>query len=284
MRVAVLGIGAMGSRIAASLLTAGHAISIWNRTADRAAPLAAQGARLAGTPAEAAQDAEVVLAMVRDDMASRRVWLAPDDGVLASADPQALAIDCSTLSVGWARELSAACAARGMGFLDAPVVGSRAQAEARTLIHLVGGEVGSFARAAPIFNATGRAAHHVGPAGAGAALKLLVNAALGTQVALMAELLAAAERFGLDPARAMEVAAETPAFSPTAVAAARAMLARSFEPAFPVDLIRKDLDYLLCAAVEDRAPVATATRDVFARAASAGLGALNMTAVAKLYA
>ncbi|HEX4310055.1 MAG TPA: NAD(P)-dependent oxidoreductase, partial [Acidobacteriaceae bacterium] len=207
MRVAVLGMGAMGSRMAISLLRAGHSVVVWNRTPDRTKPLIEQGATAATSPFEAAKHADLVLSVVRDNEASRRVWLSPDDGALKSMSDKAIGVESSTLTPNWTRELASAFAARGVPFLDAPVVGTRAQADTVTLIHLVGGDASTLARAQPVLSAIGNVAHHVGAAGSGAALKLLVNALLAIQVATIGELLGAAERLGLDRRRAGEVIA-----------------------------------------------------------------------------
>ena len=283
MRVAVLGIGAMGSRMAVALLRAGHSVTVWNRTPGRAQPLVEQGARLANSPSAAASDAEIVLAMVRDDEASRQVWLSPGDGALVAMPKGSIGVESSTLGVSWVRELAVAFAARGVHFLDAPVVGTRAQADTATLIHLVGGGTETMARAKPVLSAIGSAAHHAGPAGSGAALKLVVNALLGIQVAAIGELLGAAEQMGLDRRRAGEVLIQMPSCSASAKGVTLAMLARNFAPAFPVELVEKDLGYLAKEALPDAAPVSAAARAVFARAMAAGLSAENMTAVAKLY-
>ena len=283
MRVAVLGMGAMGSRMAVALLRAGHSVAVWNRTPGRAQPLVEQGARLANSPSAAASDVEIVLAMVRDDEASRQVWLSPGDGALVAMPKGSIGVESSTLSVSWVRELAVAFAARGVPFLDAPVVGTRAQADTATLIHLVGGGTETMARAKPVLSAIGSAAHHAGPAGSGAALKLVVNALLGIQVAAIGELLGAAEQMGLDRRRAGEVLIQMPSCSASAKGVTLAMLARNFAPAFPVELVEKDLGYLAKEALPDAAPVSAAARAVFARAMAAGLSAENMTAVAKLY-
>ena len=283
MRVAVLGMGAMGSRMGFSLLKAGHSVTVWNRTPEGTKPLIEQGASMAASPKEAAEDADVVLSMVRDDEASRRVWLAPDDGAFGGMSTAAIGIESSTLSPNWVRELASAFAARGIPFLDAPVVGTRAQADSVTLIHLVGGEDATMARAPPVLSAIGNVAHHVGPIGSGAALKLLVNAHLTIQVAAIAELLGAAERLGLDRRRAVEVIMQMPSCSASAKAATMAMLAQNFAPAFPVELVEKDLGYLASAIPPGNVPMTSAARRVFERALNAGLGSQNMTAVAKLF-
>lgn len=283
MRVAVLGMGAMGSRMAISLLRAGHSVTVWNRTAARARPLVEQGATAAGSPYEAAKGAEIVLAAVRDNEASRRVWLSPDDGALMAMSAEAIGLESSTLTPTWVRELASVFAAGGVPFLDAPVVGTRAQADTVSLIHLVGGDATTLARAQPVLTAIGNVAHHVGGVGSGAAMKLLVNALLTIQVATMGELLGAAERLGLDRRRASDIIVEMPSCSVSAKGAAMAMLARNFAPAFPIELVEKDLGYLALEAGAEALPVSAAALGVFERALSAGLASENMTAVAKLY-
>jgi len=285
-KVAFLGLGAMGSRMAARLIGAGHALTVWNRTAERADALAALGAAVAATPRDAAAGCDAAIAMVRDDAASRAVWLDPETGALASLPAGALAVECSTLTPGWVRTLAAEAAARGALFLDGPVAGSRPQAEAGALVHLAGGGPEAVARAAPILSATGAALHHVGPVGAGAAVKLAVNAMLALQVAGLAELVGYLRSDGLDAARAAEALLATPVASPAAKGALGAILAGSHAPSFPLDLALKDLGYALDAAeaVDARLPAVEAVRAVFAEAGAAGLGGLNLTAVAGLFA
>jgi 3-hydroxyisobutyrate dehydrogenase len=283
MHIAFLGLGAMGSRMATNLLASGHSVRVWNRTAGAAAPLVALGATRATSPRDAADGVEVVVSMVRDDPASRHVWLHEADGAVHAMRPGAVGIESSTLSVGWVQELSEALAACGVALLDAPVLGSRSQAELRQLIHVVGGDALVVERARAVFSALGTAVHHCGPTGAGATMKLLANALLGIQVSALAELLGVARRRGIDPSVVASVLGQTPVCSPAARAAADAMARRSFSAAFPIDLIEKDFGYLAACVQPGRAPVSTAAREVFERGVAHGLGAENMTAVAKLY-
>jgi 3-hydroxyisobutyrate dehydrogenase-like beta-hydroxyacid dehydrogenase len=196
--------------------------------------------------------------------------------------PDAIGVESSTLRVNWVRELGAAFSAKGIAFLDAPVVGTRAQADTSSLIHLIGGDPGVAERAKPVISAIGSAAHHVGPTGSGAAMKLVVNTLLGIQVAAVGELLAAAEQMGLARRRAGEVLVEMPSCSASAKGVTMAMLARNFAPAFPVELVEKDLGYF-AAETSASLPLSASAQAVFARAMAAGFGAENMTAVAKLY-
>lgn len=137
-RVTFLGLGIMGSNMARRLLAAGFPLTVYNRNREKAAPLAAAGATLADSPRLAAAHAEVILSMLSDDRAARAVWLG-EDGALAGAAPGTVVIECSTITVGWVRELAAAAAARHCELLDAPVTGSRLQAEAGELNFFVGG-------------------------------------------------------------------------------------------------------------------------------------------------
>ena len=139
-RIAVLGMGAMGSRIAQKLLKTNYQVIVYNRTADKAKLLVEQGAIYAAKPREAAEQADIVISMVTDDLASRAVWLDPETGAILGLSKNAIAIESSTLTVNWTRELAAAIAGHGAEFLDAPVVGSRPQADAGKLIYLVGGK------------------------------------------------------------------------------------------------------------------------------------------------
>ncbi len=282
-RIAFLGLGAMGSRMARRLLAAGHELTLWNRTPPAAAEWS--GAAIAPSPREAARGAQIVISMVRDDAAAADIWLDADRGALAAMHPGAVAIDCSTVSPGWAHRLHAACAEAEVSCLDAPVIGSRPQAETGALIFLAGGTAPEIERARPILGAMGGAVHPCGGPGSGAATKLLVNALFGIQVAAIAELLGLAAAHGLDLERITAIIGETPVASPALKAAMASMVAGAFAPLFPVDLVAKD--FALAKAMSQRGesatPMTEAAGAVFNNALGAGLGAENLTAVATLY-
>lgn len=281
-RIAFLGLGAMGRRMATRLLAAGHDVAVWNRSPQAAAPLQALGARLAATPRAAAAGAEVAIAMVFDDEASRRVWLDPHDGALAGLAQSAVAIESSTVTPAWIGELAQAAHGRGVAVVDAPVAGSRPQAEAGQLIFMAGGSDEVVMRIRPLLLAMGSALHHVGATGSGAWLKLAVNALFGTQVAAMAEVLAQLRSADVDAARALEALRAMPVTSPAAAAAAGLMLAADYRPQAPVDLIAKDLGYALASSTQPL-PLTRAVAERFATARAAGYGRDNLVAVARLY-
>ncbi len=284
-KIAFLGTGEMGARMATRLLAAGHDVTVWSRSAGRTHPLSAAGAGIARTPRAAVREAEIVIAMTRDDDTSRHVWLDPDTGALEGLAPEAIAIECATITPAWARELNDHCTDQGNDFLDAPVAGSRPQAEAGALIFLAGGRKETLARARPILEIMGWTIHHIGPAGAGALFKLAVNALFGIQVAAMGELLALLQANGIGMKKAAAILGELPVTSPAAKGAAAAVVAGNFAPLFPISLVVKDFAYALAAAEGGKTatPLTACAHRLFARADDCGLGGQNINAIARLY-
>jgi 3-hydroxyisobutyrate dehydrogenase len=160
-RVALIGLGLMGSGMARRLLGAGFPLTVYNRKAERATPLAAEGAHAAALPREAAARADVVLSMVADDAAARAVWLG-EQGALAGVARGRVLVECSTVTLGWIEELAREAAAAGCELLDAPVTGSRTHAASGELSFLVGGSAAALDTARPVLAAMSRAIVHVG--------------------------------------------------------------------------------------------------------------------------
>ena len=283
-RIAFLGLGIMGAAMARRLVDHGFEVAVWNRNAARAASLVDAGARLAASPADAARGADAVIAMLSEDDASRGVWLG-EAGALAAMQRGTLAIDSSTLTVEWMRELGAAAAARGIGFLDAPVTGSKKQAEEGALNFLVGGAAQDVERARSLFSAMGRGQVHVGPAGSGAMLKLINNFMCGVQVASLAEAIAMAERSGIDVKLAGDVLAAGSPGSPLVKMVVPRMVARDYTPNFLVPLMVKDLTYVIDtfrnAGIE--LADARAARERFQAAADAGYEHQDIASVVEVF-
>lgn len=283
-QIAILGMGAMGSRMAKNLLQQGYDVIVWNRLHEKVLPLLALGATSAKTPKVAAGTADFVISMLRDDEASRQVWLGKD-GALAGMKADAIAIESSTLTVSWTCTLAKACQDQGISFLDAPVAGSLPQAEAAQLIYLVGGSSEALTSAQPILDTLGGAVHHVGEAGNGMAIKLAVNTLLAVQSAAIAELIGVLQQCGLAGERAVSILTATPVCSPAVKGLSAAMVARQFAPMFPIELVEKDLGYLMATAHEKGAlaPMAQAAQQIFETAIAQGKGADNITGIAQLY-
>ena len=284
-KITVLGMGAMGSRMAMSLLNAEHEVTVWNRSAGKADSIVQAGAKLAKTPRAAVKNAEFVISMVRDDGASKQVWLDPDTGAMAGLSKDVVAIESSTLTLAWTKELGRKFEANNIAFVDAPVAGTRPQVESAQLIYFVGGEATVFAKVEPILQMMGSIVHHVGTVGNGMAIKLGVNSLFALQVAAFGELIGLMNGCGLDKKKAVEVLASTPVCSPAAKMAATAMVAGKFSPLFPIELVEKDLSYAVQTARMNNVtlPLVEATRSVFTKAITQGYGENNITGVVRLY-
>ena len=279
--ITFLGTGAMGSRMVARLLDAGHAVTVWNRTAEAAEPLKAKGAIVAASPKAAATGAEIVISMLTDDTAARAVWLDPETGAANGLAPGAIAVEAGTVTPAWTADLARAAAGRGAKCLDAPVAGSRPQAEAGQLIFMVGGAAADVEAAAPVLRAMGSAVHHVGGTGQGAVLKLAVNTLFAAQLAAAAELLGYLAKAGIEPTDAAETLAVFPVVGPAVAGAMKLMAAGDDRPMFTIDLIVKDLGYALADAERRgaRLAVAPAVRAAFATAR----GGDNVSGLARVY-
>jgi 3-hydroxyisobutyrate dehydrogenase len=246
VRVAFLGLGHMGIGMAARLAAAGHTLAVYNRTPGRAAPLEKFNVRIAESPRAAAQKADVIIGMTADDASSRAMWLG-ENGALAGENlPEALAIECSTLSHDWVLELAAHVARRSFRYVDAPVTGLPDAAAAGTLTLLVGGEAADLDAARPIFAPLATRVLHFGPVGAGTVYKLMVNLMGAVQIASAAEGVAIAERAGLDLKLVADAIASGQSASPQVVRNVRRFVAGdhgnvNFTPALRL----KDIEYAL---------------------------------------
>lgn len=282
--IAFLGLGAMGTRMAQRLLDAGHSITVWNRTPSAADALVESGARRAATPRQAVVDADVVVAMVRDDEASRQVWLG-DDGAAAALGAGTLALDASTLTPEWTRELSTALTAQGAAFVEAPVVGSRPQAEAGQLICLVGGPKAEVDRATPILQAFAGRVVHLGEVGLGAVAKLAVNAFFATQVAAAAETVQFLRNAGIEDERWLDLFSNLPVVAPPIAGTMKGMALGQFPPMFPIELVEKDLGYFVRSAGAHGipSPVTDTIRGLYAKAIDAGHGGDNIHGIVQIF-
>jgi len=282
-RVALLGIGTMGRGMAATLLKAGFPLTVYNRTREKAEPLAAQGATIAGTPAEAAKGADVVISILADDTASRAAWLGPN-GALDAMAKGSTVIECGTLSPEWIAELDQQTKSRGIGLVEAPVTGSRPQAEAGQLTFLCGADEAMLDAVRPVLEAMSKAVVHLGPVGSGGQLKLINNFLCAVQVASFAEALTWIERTNLNRAQALDMLKSGAPGSGIFNAMADRMTARTYEVNFLLRLLNKDIRYAKTAAAEHGVTLTTAavTEQLFDKAEQQGLGEKDMSAVVEV--
>jgi 3-hydroxyisobutyrate dehydrogenase len=257
-------------------------LAVYNRTPERAAPLAALGARIAKSPADAAQGADVLIAMLADDVASREVWLG-HHGALTATTAGSICIECSTLTVPWVRELAADCASRELAFLDAPVTGTKPHAANGELTFFVGGPASTLEAMRPILAPMSKEILHLGPVGAGAAYKLINNFIAGVQAAALAEGVALLERSGFDIQKVLPILASGPAGSPIVKMLCTRHVNKDYAPNFQLHLLAKDIAYALAEGKHHGLTLQTATAALyrFTQASKAGLGNEDMAALLK---
>ncbi|MGB7189774.1 MAG: NAD(P)-dependent oxidoreductase [Acidobacteriaceae bacterium] len=278
--VALLGLGTMGHGMGMNLLKAGFPLTVYNRTPERAESLRAAGAAVADTPAAAARNAAVVIAMLSDDAASRTVWLGTD-GALAAMLKGSVAVECSTLSPGWIAELDAAARARGLGMVEAPVTGSREQADSAQLNILAGADPETLQKVTPVLSRISKSILHLGPVGSGAQLKLINNFLCAVQTASFAEALTWIGRTELQPKTALEFLKNGAPGSGILKAMADRMTKGTYEVNFLLRLMAKDVRYARAAAAALGVELSTAgpVEAMFQKAQDQGHGEQDMSAV-----
>lgn len=278
--VAILGLGTMGSGMAANLLKAGVSLTVYNRTPAKAQALVSTGARFAATPAAAAKDTSIVIGMLADDTASRAVWTGKD-GVLNTVRPGTVLIESSTASPAWIEELAGLAAQHGTELLDAPVTGSRVQAATGQLTFLVGGSEAALQAATSVLKCMSKEIVHLGPTGSGAKMKLINNFLCGVQVASLAEGLAWVERSGLDTLKAVSILNAGAPASPLLGAVSERMINQNYAVNFLLTLMAKDMRYAQTEAANCNVNLTTAevSLALFERAIANGYGDQDMASV-----
>ena len=283
-KVGFAGLGRMGAPMAARIAQHGFPLTVWNRTAGRAEPLASQGARLAGSLCELAAGSNVIITMLSDGAAALSVWAGPG-GLLEACAPGTIGIDMSTTGPQAARDIASRADRAGVRFLDAPVSGSVALAEQGKLTTMAGGDPAALAKALPVLQAITSRQLHLGPPGAGAAMKLAVNIMIAASNQAVAEALALATAAGIDPRDAYEAFTASAVSSPFLRYKREAYLAADEAPvSFTTALMAKDLRLALdLAAAEALALALTATaKESLDQACAAGFGDADFACVARL--
>jgi len=274
-RVAFLGLGIMGSRMAANLAAAGFELTVWNRTQARAEEFCAahDGVRLGHTPAQAAADVDIVVTMVVDGAQVQEVLLG-HEGAAQTARESTLFIDCSTIGRSATRSIGAALEQRGIAMLDAPVTGSAPRAQDGTLTIMVGGEPDAFQRGKPVLEAMGRTIVHAGPLGDGQMVKVINNAVAASNAAVLGQALVVGARAGLDLDALVEVMRAGSGASTMLELKAGPMREHDFTTLFKLDHMLKDVRLCLDEGEDAGAPFpfAALTREILAAAAGRGHG------------
>ncbi len=283
-KIAIIGLGTMGSGIAANLLKSGYELHVYNRTPGKAFQLLEKGALWADSPAAAAARAEMVIAVVGDDAASKAVWMGPN-GAFEGARPGTFIIECSTLSIAWVRELHAAAAVKALKFADCPMAGSKPAASSGVLTLYVGADPDVFGAIQPVLSSFSKSQIHFGPPSSGATYKLINNMMAAAQVAALGEGVALADKAGLNMDKVSQAVNEGVIASMVVKMKAPNIISRNHEEAlFALRWMHKDLTYALKLGDElvMPLPVSAEVREVFRMAMQKGLGDLDWSAVSEI--
>lgn len=278
MNIGVAGIGRMGAAIAERLLKHGHTVTVWNRTLAKARALTQHGAKVAATPAQLAAASDIVLSILTDAGAIAATYDGPD-GLLSGDVAGKLFVEMSTVRPETQRALADRVRSKGAAMLDCPVGGTTGPARDGKLLGFVGGDAADLARARPVLEQLCRRIEHVGPSGSGASLKLAINLPLLVYWQACAEALALCQPLGLDPARVVDIFADTSG-GPNVLKTRGPLLAAALggkvpdQVTFDIDSIRKDLATMIeeAAALGYKLPLAAQALECYDAASRAGLG------------
>ncbi|GAA1237050.1 2-hydroxy-3-oxopropionate reductase [Kitasatospora nipponensis] len=279
-KIAFIGLGIMGSPMAANLVKAGHHVTGFNLTQPPIDALVAAGGHAASSIADAVKDAEVVITMVPADPHVEQVVLG-EDGVLANVEAGTLVIDMSSITPQTSIKVEAAAKEKGVRTLDAPVSGGEAGAVEAVLSIMVGGEAADFAEAKPLLDVLGTTVIHVGPAGAGQTVKAANQLIVAVNIQVVAEAVVFLENAGVDLPAALDVLAGGLAGSTVLNRKKANMVERQFAPGFRIDLHHKDMGIVTAAAraVEAPLPVGSLVAQLVASARANGDGSLDHSAL-----
>ena len=279
-KIGFIGIGLMGSKMAGHLLDEGYPMVVWNRSAEKAAPLLEAGANWADSPREVAKSSDIVITMVTDSDASEEVALGRS-GIVEGAHPGLVLMDMSSITPDTSRSIAKQALAAGISMLDAPVTGSVTAAGSGSLGIMVGGQREVFERCLPVLQTLGTKIVYAGPNGAGCTLKLLNNLILGVAIEAVCEAMVLATKVGIDPALVMEITSVGGAQTAAMQSRGPRVLARDFAPRFTVNNQLKDLTGILDLARQAQVPlpVGAAAREIYQSATANGNGGLDSAAV-----
>jgi 3-hydroxyisobutyrate dehydrogenase-like beta-hydroxyacid dehydrogenase len=275
-----VGLGVMGTAITRRLLDAGHTVTVWNRTREKAEPLLEAGARSADSPREVAEQSEVVFTMVTNTAAVQAVTEGPD-GILAGLAPGKVYVDMSTASPANTRSLAEKVAAVGAEMLDAPVSGTSITIEQGKASVMVGGDEDAFERVKPVFEAIGPKVFHIGPSGSAVTLKIAINLQLAVQMLAFGEGVLLAEKSGIARERVVEVMLASVIASPMVAYRGPLVLGHPDEVWFDCHMMQKDMNLALELGREVEVPLPTTaiTNELLSAANGMGIGDRDFAAL-----
>jgi 3-hydroxyisobutyrate dehydrogenase-like beta-hydroxyacid dehydrogenase len=280
MKIGFIGLGIMGSRMAAHLQRQGYELVVFNRTPGKAASLVNQGALWADTPAAVAEQVDVLFTMLAHPEAVEKTALG-NGGFLAALQPGTLWVDCSTVNPSFSRRMAEEARLRQVRFLDAPVAGSKRQADQAELVFLVGGHAADVQTCQPLFETMGSRIVHVEGHGLGTSLKLVLNLLLATSMAAFAEGMVLGQALGISQELLFKVLLGGPVVAPFVAMKREKLEHGNYEAEFPLKWMQKDLQMGAIAAygVGVAMPFGNVVKEVYSLAIRKGLGQKDFSAI-----
>ena len=284
MKIGFIGLGIMGSRMAANLLKKGHELVVYNRTKQKAGPLIAAGAAWAPTPADVAKQVTVIITMLAKPDAVAETALIGKYGFLNHLADNSLWIDCSTVSPSFSKLMANEAKQRKVRFLDAPVTGSRGPAQQGQLLFFVGGEKADMEEVRPLLEAMGRAVYHIGGYGMGTSMKMVGNLILAQTMVAFSEAIVLGESLGIPKDLLFNTLLSSPVAPPFLSMKREKLESGNFETDFPLQWMHKDTQLVAETAYEAGVaiPATNAVKEIYALAVRKGLGEQDFSAVYKL--
>ena len=284
MKIGFIGLGIMGSRMAANLQKAGHELVVYNRTPSKADALIAKGAKSASTPQEVGQQCRLVFTMLATPEAVEEAALGPD-GFLKTLPGNSLWVDCSTVNPSFSKKMAWHARKMGHRFVDAPVAGSLIPAEKGELLFLVGGAEEDVNQVRELLDAMGKAVIHVGETGQGCSMKMVNNMLLGQAMAAFAEALKLGTSLGISEEMLCQTLLNGPAVAPFLKLKQQKLLDKDFSPEFPLEWMHKDLHLAAQTAYEQNValPSLQTTKELYAWTKQNGLGDQDFAAVYQIF-
>ncbi|PHI20196.1 2-hydroxy-3-oxopropionate reductase [Lewinellaceae bacterium SD302] len=279
-KITFVGLGIMGSRMAKHLITGGAEVTVYNRSVSATRPFQDMDCKVAMSVDAAVKEADVVITMLANPEAVESVMLG-ENGGLKHMQTNALWIDSSTVNPSFASRSAAEAKMAGIRFLDAPVAGSKPQAENKELLFFVGGEPEEVEQATPFFSLMGKKVLHIGETGKGASFKMLVNIMLAQSMIIFSEAILLGEKMGIDREFMLNLLPNTVVAAPFIKFKAESIRKDDYEVMFPLELMHKDLHLAGQTAYELDQPLFLAglAEDLYARAKQEGLGRLDFAAI-----
>ena len=282
MKITFIGLGIMGSRMAANLLKNGVDVTVWNRSEAPVEELKAKGARSAPSANEAVAGADFVFSMLSTPEVVEMIFL-EEGGVLSNMQNGAIWVDCSTVNPSFSLRAAAVTEKAGIRFIDAPVAGTKPQAANAELVFFVGAEKSLLETIQPYLNMMGNKVLHIGETGKGASFKMIVNIMLAQSMAIFSEAVLLGEKMGLSKEFLLNVVPNLAVAAPFTKFKAEMVRNGNYEVQFPLELMHKDLHLAAVTAYELNQPLylANVTKELFAEADKKGMGRLDFAAIHK---